>query len=173
MEFSIVKFNHFCSIHSFTGCPNASYFGENCSTPCHQNCLEDRCDIVGETCLGCIPGYTGRTCYTGCIRNYKKKKILRRTHPFIIYIILYSIIQFTSISYLKQRNKLCLTFNFQLISILKEMKYYTFLIVVQTSYMWFIHVLWFWAMCKWLNVLAKLCVKNAINVYIFKNALVY
>lgn len=53
------------------------------------------------------------------------------------------------------------------------MKYYTFLIVVQTSYLWFIHVLWFWAMCKWLNVLAKLCVKNAINVYIFKNALVY
>lgn len=54
------------SIQSFTGCLNVSYYGENCSTPCHQNCLKGRCDVVDGTCFDCIPGYTGSTCDTGC-----------------------------------------------------------------------------------------------------------
>lgn len=49
-----------------TGCPNASYYGDNCSTSCHQNCLDGRCDVVDGTCLGCIQGYIGSTCETGC-----------------------------------------------------------------------------------------------------------
>lgn len=54
------------SILLFTGCPNASYYGNNCSTSCHQNCLDGRCDVMDGTCLGCIQGYTGSTCDTGC-----------------------------------------------------------------------------------------------------------
>lgn len=65
--------NHFPSIHSFTGCPNASYYGENCSTPCHQNCLNGRCDVLDGTCLGCIQGYTGSMCDTGWNTKLKKK----------------------------------------------------------------------------------------------------
>lgn len=54
----------FC-IHPFTGCPNASYYGDNCSTPCNQNCFEGWCDIVDDSCLGCVPGYPRLTCDTG------------------------------------------------------------------------------------------------------------
>lgn len=54
-----------CYLRLSTGCPDSSHYGENCSTPCHQNCLEGRCDVVDGSCLGCIPGYTGSTCDTG------------------------------------------------------------------------------------------------------------
>lgn len=50
-----------------TGCLNSSYYGVNCSTPCHQNCLDGRCDIVDGTCLGCVQGFTGSMCDTGWI----------------------------------------------------------------------------------------------------------
>lgn len=61
-----------CYLRSSTGCPDSSHYGENCSTPCHQNCLEGRCDVVDGSCLGCIPGYTGSTCDTGCNKYFKK-----------------------------------------------------------------------------------------------------
>lgn len=68
-----IKYNHFPLIHQFTGCPNASYYGDNCSTPCHQNCLEGRCDVVDGTCLGCILGYTGPTCDIGWNTLFNKE----------------------------------------------------------------------------------------------------
>ncbi|XP_078328204.1 uncharacterized protein LOC144623628 [Crassostrea virginica] len=43
-------------------CPTPGYYGENCSTPCPQNCQEGHCDITEGTCLGCIPGYKGLRC---------------------------------------------------------------------------------------------------------------
>lgn len=49
-----------------------SYYGDNCSTPCHQNCLDGRCDIVDGTCLGCVPGYTGSMC-DKVVHDIKKK----------------------------------------------------------------------------------------------------
>lgn len=70
-----------CYLRLSTGCPDSSHYEENCSTPCHQNCLEGRCDVVDGTCLGCIPGYTGSTCDTGC--NKYLKKVLPGTHPFM------------------------------------------------------------------------------------------
>lgn len=75
-----------CYLRLSTGCPDSSHYGENCSTPCHQNCLEGRCDVVDGSCLGCIPGYTGSTCDTGCNKYFKK--VLSGTHPFMrkIYI---------------------------------------------------------------------------------------
>lgn len=58
--------NYFRSMHSSTGCSNISYYGDNCSTPCHQNCFDGRCDVVDGTCMGCVQGYTGPKCDTGC-----------------------------------------------------------------------------------------------------------
>nr|XP_034321185.1 uncharacterized protein LOC117687896 [Crassostrea gigas] len=83
--YTYTALNHLCEIEVY-GCPDSSHYGENCSTPCHQNCLEGRCDVVDGSCLGCIPGYTGSTCDTGC--NEYRKKVLPGTHPFMrkIYI---------------------------------------------------------------------------------------
>lgn len=76
----------FCYLRLYTGCPDSSHYGENCSTPCHLNCLDGRCDVVDGSCLGCVQGYTGYTCDTGCNKYYKK--VLRGTHPLMrkIYI---------------------------------------------------------------------------------------
>lgn len=86
-----IKYNHFPLIHPFTGCPNASYYGDNCSTQCHQNCSEGRCDIVDGTCLGCILGYTGPTCDIGWNTLFKKKY---GKHNKLMIIVIYSIIWF-------------------------------------------------------------------------------
>lgn len=77
-----------------TGCPNVSYYGDNCSTPCHQNCLDGRCDVVDGTCVGCVPGYTGSMCDTGCKWYWKEKWFQQTKHSFKKYIILYSKILF-------------------------------------------------------------------------------
>lgn len=47
------------------GCPEPGYDGEDCSSPCSDNCQEDLCDIVNKTCLGCVAGYIGSQCIEG------------------------------------------------------------------------------------------------------------
>ena len=44
------------------GCPILGFYGENCSIPCPQNCLEGHCDVIEGTCLGCSAGYRGIMC---------------------------------------------------------------------------------------------------------------
>lgn len=82
----------FPSILLFTGCPNASYYEENCFTPCHQNCLDGRCDVVDGTCLGCIQGYTGLTCETGWNTNLKKYNSTENSTIYNIYVIFNNLI---------------------------------------------------------------------------------
>uniref|UniRef100_K1PMJ3 Uncharacterized protein n=1 Tax=Magallana gigas TaxID=29159 RepID=K1PMJ3_MAGGI len=61
--YSVSAESDLCEVEVY-GCSKSRHFGDNCSTPCHQNCLDGRCDVVYGTCLGCIPGYTGPTCDT-------------------------------------------------------------------------------------------------------------
>ena len=46
----------------FLGCMSPGFYGENCSIPCPQNCLDSRCHIVEGTCFGCVDGYIGDKC---------------------------------------------------------------------------------------------------------------
>lgn len=58
----------FAALHSklyFLGCPSRGHYGENCSIPCPQNCLEGHCDIEEGTCLGCKTGYKRSKCNEG------------------------------------------------------------------------------------------------------------
>ncbi|XP_061170707.1 multiple epidermal growth factor-like domains protein 10 [Saccostrea echinata] len=48
------------------GCSEAGVYGENCNVACPKNCQEQRCDIVNGTCLGCLPGWSGRFCENIC-----------------------------------------------------------------------------------------------------------
>uniref|UniRef100_A0A8W8P351 EGF-like domain-containing protein n=1 Tax=Magallana gigas TaxID=29159 RepID=A0A8W8P351_MAGGI len=66
--YSVSAESDLCEVEVY-GCSKSRHFGDNCSTPCRQNCLEGRCDVVDGTCLGCIPGYTGPTCNTACGNN--------------------------------------------------------------------------------------------------------
>ncbi|XP_065926739.1 cell death abnormality protein 1 [Magallana gigas] len=66
--YSVSAESDLCEVEVY-GCSKSRHFGDNCSTPCQQNCLEGRCDVVDGTCLGCIPGYTGPTCDTACGNN--------------------------------------------------------------------------------------------------------
>lgn len=46
----------------FLGCPFHGKYGDNCSAPCPENCMEGRCHIVEGTCFECVNGYKGPTC---------------------------------------------------------------------------------------------------------------
>eukprot|EP00105_Crassostrea_gigas_P039177 XP_019923325.1 PREDICTED: multiple epidermal growth factor-like domains protein 10 isoform X3 [Crassostrea gigas] len=48
-------------------CPEPGYNGEDCSSPCSENCQEGHCDIVNKTCWGCVAGYIGSQCIEECI----------------------------------------------------------------------------------------------------------
>nr|XP_022290620.1 uncharacterized protein LOC111102246 [Crassostrea virginica] len=50
-----------CEVEVY-GCPVGRNNGDNCSKQCPQNCLNDQCDIVKGTCVGCNVGYTGLYC---------------------------------------------------------------------------------------------------------------
>lgn len=66
--YSNYAYNELCEVEVY-GCPNSSYFGENCAMPCGRNCLEGKCDVVDGTCIGCVTGHTGPTCM-GCVPGY-------------------------------------------------------------------------------------------------------
>ena len=54
------------NICSSSGCTTLGVYGENCSTPCPQNCQGGHCQIKEGTCLlGCKPGYEGQQCDEG------------------------------------------------------------------------------------------------------------
>ncbi|XP_022308442.2 uncharacterized protein LOC111114445 [Crassostrea virginica] len=54
-----------CEVEVY-GCPAPGYYGENCSIPCPQNCLEGHCDVIEGTCLGCSARYRGLMCNDEC-----------------------------------------------------------------------------------------------------------
>uniref|UniRef100_A0A8W8P2J8 EGF-like domain-containing protein n=1 Tax=Magallana gigas TaxID=29159 RepID=A0A8W8P2J8_MAGGI len=54
---------------TYTGCLKVGYYGENCSTPCPENCENGDCDIVDGTCISCVPGYRGSMCNKVCNNN--------------------------------------------------------------------------------------------------------
>nr|XP_022311822.1 receptor-type tyrosine-protein phosphatase T-like [Crassostrea virginica]XP_022311823.1 receptor-type tyrosine-protein phosphatase T-like [Crassostrea virginica]XP_022311824.1 receptor-type tyrosine-protein phosphatase T-like [Crassostrea virginica] len=66
--FSDYAFYELCELEVY-GCRNNSYYGEECNTPCPENCQERRCDINTGNCLGCVPGYQGPTCNQVCARQ--------------------------------------------------------------------------------------------------------
>nr|XP_022310311.1 uncharacterized protein LOC111115761 [Crassostrea virginica] len=62
--YDVVRTN-LCEVEVY-GCPTPGYYGENCSTPCPQNCQERHCHITEGTCLGCKLGHKGHKCNQGC-----------------------------------------------------------------------------------------------------------
>uniref|UniRef100_A0A8W8NSV0 EGF-like domain-containing protein n=1 Tax=Magallana gigas TaxID=29159 RepID=A0A8W8NSV0_MAGGI len=55
---------------TYNGCLKLGYYGENCSTPCPENCENGDCDIVDGTCISCVPGYKGSMCNKACEGKY-------------------------------------------------------------------------------------------------------
>ncbi|XP_061170701.1 multiple epidermal growth factor-like domains protein 10 [Saccostrea echinata] len=47
------------------GCSRGTY-GKLCNMHCSKHCQENSCDIVDGTCLGCMPGWSGKFCQTSC-----------------------------------------------------------------------------------------------------------
>lgn len=63
------------SFFNFSECPSPGYYGENCSTPCPENCLDGVCDTVNGTCYDCIDGYSGSECSKGhYVKRYNNQK---------------------------------------------------------------------------------------------------
>ena len=53
-------------------CILPGYYGDNCSTPCPENCVDGLCDNVNGTCYNCHGGYSGPTCNAGYLHFFKK-----------------------------------------------------------------------------------------------------
>ena len=49
----------------YIGCTSPGSYGNDCSTPCPQNCQDKRCHIVEGTCLECVDIYNGSICSKG------------------------------------------------------------------------------------------------------------
>lgn len=80
------------------GCPEPGYDGENCSSPCSDNCQESHCDIVNKTCLGCVAGYIGSQCIEGthsiCQLVYINLSMISQQQVFMIFIVSYVLIHY-------------------------------------------------------------------------------
>nr|XP_022311198.1 uncharacterized protein LOC111116495 [Crassostrea virginica] len=51
------------------GC-NIDVFGSNCNKPCPNYCKTNTCHIQDGSCIGCKPGWTGRTCNEICVQSF-------------------------------------------------------------------------------------------------------
>lgn len=61
----INNFTILCYLFPFhTGCQNASFYGNNCNTPCPPNCEDSTCHIQSGACFTCKPGWSGVECDT-------------------------------------------------------------------------------------------------------------
>ena len=56
---------HIINLVLLIECSIFGYYGDNCSTPCPENCLGGLCDTVNGSCYGCLDGYSGPTCHEG------------------------------------------------------------------------------------------------------------
>lgn len=48
----------------YTGCYNASFYGNNCDIPCPTNCKDNTCHIQSGACSTCKIGWSGIYCKT-------------------------------------------------------------------------------------------------------------
>nr|XP_022312350.1 multiple epidermal growth factor-like domains protein 6 isoform X2 [Crassostrea virginica] len=64
-ETSSTVYTELCEVQVY-GCLRPDVYGSDCNESCPANCIYNTCHIQNGTCFSCKPGWTGRTCNTGC-----------------------------------------------------------------------------------------------------------